>query len=204
MKRASRTVLSLLAVLSLAAGRPGGQPEPQPDEQHPEVGHPAVPRPVADWPEAKPEDVGSIDAIVSALYGLTSGAAGQPRDWDRFRSIFLPEARLVAARPAADGSAGAFFLKATEYVDANRKYFEKGGFFEKEVARRVERFGNIAHVWSTYESRHTPDAPEPYIRGINSIQLLKDGDRWWIVNVYWDFERDTDPIPAKYLQTSPD
>ena len=84
-------------------------------------------------------------------------------------------------------------------ADAIRKYFEKGGFFEKEVARRVEQFGNIAHVWSTYESRHTNDAPEPYIRGINSIQLFNDGARWWVMNVYWQAETPTGPLPADYL-----
>jgi hypothetical protein len=66
----------------------------------------------------------------------------------------------------------------TTYRDINL------GFYEKEIARRTEQFGNIAHVWSIYESRHNEDDPEPFMRGINSIQLFNDGKRWWIVNIY--------------------
>ena len=78
-------------------------------------------------------------------------------------------------------------------------YLEKNGFFEREIARRTEQFGHIAHVWSTYESRYTVDDPEPFMRGINSIQLFYDGTRWWIVTIYWQHESTAHPIPAKYL-----
>jgi hypothetical protein len=169
-------------------------------EHHPAGGHPQAPRPAPDWPQPRQADVASLDAIVKAFYDSTAGPAGQARDWDRYRSLFLPEARLIPARPSPDGGAGAMFLGVNDFVDANRKYFEKGGFFDAEVARRVEEFGNIAHVWSTYESRHVREAPEPYIRGINSIQLLKDGARWWIVSVYWDYERPESLIPGRYLR----
>ena len=81
-------------------------------------------------------------------------------------------------------------------------YFAENGFYEKEVARRVEQFGQIAHVWSTYESRHNPHDPEPFMRGINSIQLFNDGRRWWIVSIYWQQESDVDPISEKYLPTA--
>lgn len=186
--------------LSVALSITGSQPAQPGAEQHPGGGHPQIPRPAADWPKAHPEDVKSIDAVVTAFYSLAGGAAGESRDWDRYRSLFLPQGRMVAARPAADGTAGAFFLTIGEYVDANRKYFEKGGYFDHELGRRVESFGLIAHVWSAYESRHVKDSPEPYARGINSIELLKDGDRWWIVSVYWDYERPESPIPAEYLK----
>jgi hypothetical protein len=178
----------------------------QPDKQpagvdHPPAAHPNVPAPAEDWPKAKATDVASVDAILGAFYETTGGEAGQPRDWDRFRSLFLPDARLIPARARADGGCSALFLPVGDYIEQNRKYFEKIGFFDREAARRVEKFGNIAHVWSTYESRRTKDAPQPYSRGINSLQLLKDNDRWWIVNVYWDFERPDSPIPEKYLQS---
>ena len=67
------------------------------------------------------------------------------------------------------------------------------------MSRKVESYGNIAHAWSTYEARKVAEAP-PYVRGIYSVQLLKDGDRWWIVNMYWDFERPDTPIPDRYLE----
>lgn len=179
----------------------GAQPTQPDDEEHPAGGHPKIPRPEEDWPKAKAEDVSSIDAIVKAYYTVTSGARGQARDWDRYRSLFLPQSRLIAVRPAMDGSSGAMIMTPSEYVEANRKYFEKGGFFDKEIARRTETFGNMAHVWSTYESRRKAEDPEPYVRGINSMQLLRDGERWWIVSAYWDYERPESPIPDAYLKS---
>ena len=174
------------------------QPEKQPRPPLPS-GHPGAPVTAA-WPKADPADVKSIDAILAAMYQATGGNPGQPRQWDRYRSLFTPDARLIAARPGAEGGAGAMFLTVGNYVDANRTYFEKGGFFDKEVSRKMEAFGNIAHVWSTFESRHKSDDPAPYVRGINSIQLLKDGGRWWIVNLFWDFEREDVPLPEQYLK----
>ena len=187
--------------LSALLSSGGVQPAQPGSEQHPAGGHPQIPRPDADWPKPHVDDVRSIDTIIKAFYSLSGGPAGEARDWDRYRSLFLPQARLVAARPASDGTSGAFFLTIGEYVEANRKYFEKGGFFDHEISRRTEAFGNIAHVWRTYESRHVKDSPDPYVRGINSFELLKDGERYWIVNVFWDYERPEGPIPEEYLKS---
>ena len=85
------------------------------------------------------------------------------------------------------------------FIGRVEPFFEENGFYEKEIARRTEQFGNIAHVWSIYESRHNEDDPEPFMRGINSIQLFNDGKRWWIVNIYWQQESAENPIPEKYL-----
>ena len=62
----------------------------------------------------------------------------------------------------------------------------------------LEQFDRIAHVFSSYESRHRPDDPKPFMRGINSIQLFHDGRRWWIVTLYWQQDPDH-PIPGEYL-----
>ncbi|MBL8747080.1 MAG: nuclear transport factor 2 family protein [Phycisphaerae bacterium] len=154
------------------------------------AGHPGMINngPDASWPVAKAEDVASIDAIMAAFYAVPAGNPGQPRDWDRYRSLFTPDARLIPARGDAKGGAMAMYVTVTDYISLNKSYFEKGGFHDKEVDRRVDTFGHIAQVWSTFESRHSESDAEPYIRGVNSIQLLKDGDRWWVVNVFWDFE----------------
>jgi hypothetical protein len=149
-------------------------------------------------PKAKPDDVKSIDAILAALYDVISGPAGRGRDWDRMRSLFVPGARLIPAVARRDGGASARVLGVEDFITLVDKNTATTGFFEREVARKAEVFGNIAHVFSTYESRRAPDEA-PFQRGINSIQLLKDGDRWWVVTIYWDSERPGNPIPAEYL-----
>jgi hypothetical protein len=85
------------------------------------------------------------------------------------------------------------------YIARVKPYFAENGFYEREIARRTEQFGHVAHVWSTYESRHCEDDPEPFTRGINSIQLFNDGTRWWIVTIYWQHETADHPISPKYL-----
>jgi hypothetical protein len=151
------------------------------------------------FPAAKPADVASPDAILAALYEVISGPAGRARDWDRFRSLYLPGARLVPTGPKKEG-AGFFARSMTpdEYVLRATPFLEKEGFYEKEAARRVQRYGNIMQVFSTYESRHDPkDAP--FARGINSFQLFFDGTRWWVVTVFWQAETAENPIPKEFL-----
>lgn len=150
-------------------------------------------------PAAKPTDVSSPDAILTALYDVISGPAGQPRDWNRFRSLFAPGARLIPTGRRPDGTTGARVLSPEEYVARATPVFDKDGFYEKEIARRTERFGNILHAFSTYEARHKADDAQPFIRGINSIQLYFDGARWWIVTVFWQPETPEAPLPKDYL-----
>lgn len=155
-------------------------------------------------PAANPADVESIEAIINASYDVISGPAGQKRDWDRERSLFIPGARLIPTTKAAgeinpNRAITPNVLDVDGFIERSRDYLEQNGFFEREIARRTEQFGQIAHVWSTYESRHKEDDAEPFMRGINSIQLLYDDSRWWIVTVYWQHENVEDPVPAKYL-----
>jgi hypothetical protein len=150
-------------------------------------------------PMAKPADVASPDAILAAVYEVISGPAGQARDWDRFRSLYLPGARLVPTGPKKEGSG--FFARTytpDEYVARATPFFEKEGFYEKEASRRMERYGNIVQAFSTYESRHDPKEA-PFARGINSFQLFFDGTRWWVVTVFWQAETADNPIPKEFL-----
>ena len=146
-------------------------------------------------------DVASMEAIVKALYDVISGPAGQKRDWNRMRSLFIPGARLIPTGPRPTGDSGLRVMDVEGYIAGAANYLETKGFFEREIARRTERFGHIAHVFSTYESRHTGGDPAPFSRGINSIQLLDDGKRWWIVTVFWDAEREGNSLPIEYLNT---
>lgn len=158
---------------------------------------PAAPAPT---PAARPADVASLEAITVALYDVISGPAGQKRDWDRFRSLFAPGARLIVARTLPTGGAQAMVMTPEDYITRAGARLERDGFFESELAQKTEAFGNIAHRFSTYESRHTAADPKPFARGINSIQLLKDGGRWWVVSIFWDSERPGLEIPAQYLR----
>jgi len=155
--------------------------------------------PAAEAPAANPEDVKSIDAIVHAIYQCISGPAGQKRDWQRFRSLYLPGARLVPTGRRVTGEVGTRVLTVDEYVGSTEPYFEKNSFYESEVARQVNQYGRIAQVFSTYASRKAP-GEAPFARGINGIDLVNDGQRWWVVTVFWENESAENPIPEKYLQ----
>jgi hypothetical protein len=158
------------------------------------------PSPSQPAPAAKPADVSSIDAIVAAVYDVISGPANKKRDWDRMRSLFVPGARLIPTGPRQPSGYGTRVLTVDEYITRAQPFMEKEGFFEKESARRSEMFGQIAHIFSTYESRHTADEAKPFQRGINSIQLMNDGTRWWIVTIFWQGEDEKNPLPEKYLK----
>lgn len=149
------------------------------------------------WPAANPKDVESVDAIVHAVYDVISGPAGD-RDWNRMRSLFTPDARLIPIRKQQDGSFEHKPLTVEEYVQSASSYFEKDGFYESEVARRTEQFGQMAVVFTTYESRHAK-GEKPFARGINSMTFYNDGKRWWCLSIIWDAERPDNQIPDKYL-----
>ena len=160
----------------------------------------ATPAPQAATPApARPNDVDSIEHIVGAVYDVISGPAGAPRDWDRFRSLYYAGARMI---PSGRNDKGAIFARTVtpdEYATRAKDFFAKEGFYESAVANRVESWDHIAHVWSTYESRHA-SGEKPFARGVNSFQLFFDGTRWWILTVYWEGEDAAHPLPEKYLK----
>ena len=156
---------------------------------------------VVQAPAPNAKDVSSMDAIIAALYDVISGPAGQKRDWDRFRSLFAEGARLIPTAPFSPGESGMRVLDVDGYISRAGPYLDEKGFFEREIARRTETFGSIAHVFSTYDSRHNAGDAHPFSRGINSIQLVFDAKRWWVMTIFWDAETPEKPIPDKYLKT---
>ena len=150
-------------------------------------------------PQARPEDVASVEAVLAATYDVISGPAGQPRDWDRFRSLFAPGARLIPV--GCDSTRTTCRSRPRtpdEFARDAGEYFKNNAFYEREAHRVVEQYGHIAHAFSTYESRNAPDA-KPFVRGINSFQLFHDGKRWWVVTIFWNDEGSAGAIPARYL-----
>jgi hypothetical protein len=152
--------------------------------------------PLAQVPAPKPEDVKSIDSILTALYNVISGPAGD-RDWNRFRSLFLPGATLTSAGKDRDGNIRVRPRSVEDYVRGGGTYFAQHGFFENALVSRVETFGNVAHVFSSYESRNAA-GEAPFARGINSLELAYDGKRWWIASILWDEERPDNPLPKEF------
>jgi hypothetical protein len=159
---------------------------------------PASPTRAQDRPQADPADVESQDAIIAAVYDVISGGAGVERDWNRFISLFAPGARLIPMNIGQDGTARPVVITPEEYAERAGPALMRDGFFEVETHRVTEEWGHIAHMFSTYESRRSPDDAEPFDRGINSFQLAWDGSRWWVVTIFWDREAPGQPIPARY------
>jgi len=147
------------------------------------------------------KDVKSIDAVVEALYNVISGDSAVKRNWDRMRTLFIPEAKMMSTGIRRDGTMSYRAITLADYIRISGPLLEKG-FFETEISRKTEQFGNIAHVFSTYESKFKQTDARPFSRGINSIQLMFDGKRWWVVSVFWTGESPTNLIPAKYLNSN--
>jgi hypothetical protein len=131
-----------------------------------------------------------IETLVKAIYACISGAAGAPRDWERFRFLHRPEALSLRTVIDSDGHPRAEVFSVESYIANVEPFFAANDFFEIEIDQRVQRFGQVAHVWSRYEARPAPDSPRLLKRGVNSIQLFHDGSRWWVVSTIWDNERD--------------
>ena len=146
------------------------------------------------------EKVKTLDSTIENLYAVISGDAGVKRNWELFYYLFKPEAKLIPSGPNKEGVVNCRYLSPEDYVKSSGSWLEENGFFEKEIHRKIETFGNITHVFSTYETFRTSADKTPFMRGINSIQMLNDGNRWWIVNIYWTNENDNTPLPEKYLK----
>ncbi len=156
--------------------------------------------PHVDVPTITPhaDDVASIDGIMKAFYEVISGPAGQPRQWSRDRTLYIPDIRFVAMAEDKSGHPVAHVVSHQQFVDESNAILLKGGFYESEIHRVTEKFGNIAHIFSTYETRVKADGPI-IGRGINSIELFYDGKRWWVASNIWDDERPDNPLPPQYL-----
>lgn len=143
--------------------------------------------------------VASLDSTLLTLYAVISGEKGEARNWELFTYLFHPEAKLIPSGKNEEGVFEARFITPEGYIERSGKWLVENGFFEKEIHRVVQTFGNITQVFSTYESYRSEADEAPFMRGINSIQLLNDGERWWIINIYWTQESEENPIPNDYL-----
>lgn len=152
------------------------------------------------------KSVESIDSIIDTNYVLLGGEQGEPRDWDLYRHLFHPDGRLIRyEKDINDGVLRPQFLSVDDYINTTGKWLDEGrqsAFYENEAHKEVHAFGNIAQVFSTYQSFNSLEDMEnnkTHARGINSFQLLYDDGRWWILNLFWARETPDLPIPDKFL-----
>ncbi|RLD24628.1 MAG: hypothetical protein DRI71_02015 [Bacteroidetes bacterium] len=145
------------------------------------------------------EKVQTLDSTIKTLYSVISGEKGEARDWELMRFLFHPDAKLIPSGKDSLGIYHARYMTVEDYISGSGKWLIENGFFEEEIHRSVNTFGNITQVFSTYESFRSKADDKPFMRGINSIQLLNDGKRWWIINIYWTSESSENPIPKEYL-----
>ncbi len=151
---------------------------------------------------ADPADVSSLDGIIKALYESVSFAPGKQPNYDRLRTIFHRDGRLIPSKVDRDAEFSSLDLES--FVTQSREIIvisglERKGFLETEIARRTQMFGNIMHVFSTYETKDAETGSTSVQRGINSIQIVREHGRFWIMTVLWDIERPGHPIPHAYL-----
>jgi hypothetical protein len=149
---------------------------------------------------ANPADVASADAIITALYDANTVMVDRKQGADRFRSLFVPGARLMPTFRPPNGKGGIRIETVDDYVQGASSGPPRHGFSEREIARTSQAFGNILQAFSTYETHRDSTDARP-IHGINSIQLFNDGKRWWIVNLLWHAESDKHPLPERYLKS---
>jgi len=176
-------VLSLITPLAL-----GRAATPQEKKQHVQV----------QQISARPEDVGSIEGIVKASYETISGGVGVPRQWGRDRTLYDPNVRFVSVELDPKKKVVATVTSHQEFVDETDAFLVKEGFTERELGQKIERYGNVATVLSSYEGKNASTG-KVVTRGVNIFQLYYDGKRWWVLSMVWDQERPDNPIPADLL-----
>ena len=144
------------------------------------------------------DDVSTLDGIIKAYYDVVTVKKGEKVSYQRDSLLHVPNAVVGMARKGKDGKVSVKLISLKAFHENSDAYLEKNGFYEIEISRKVENFGAIYHVWSTYETRNVADGPV-IDRGINSIQLYFDGTRFWILSWVYDEETKDQPIPQKYL-----
>ena len=118
------------------------------------------------------------------------------------RQLFMPDARLVVLVKSPDGSFAPKTLTVEDWI-ARVKQRGSEAFYERQVKYTSDDYGHIAHLWSTYEIRPTPDG-KATARGINSIEAVNDGHEWKVAQILWEAESPAEPVPQQYLPKNHD
>ncbi|MEE9207558.1 MAG: hypothetical protein V3U67_04155 [Gemmatimonadota bacterium] len=149
-------------------------------------------------PGPRPSDWETPDAIITALYDVISIEAGDKIDWARDDALYIDGVRQVAMSTRPDGQVVINNMSVADFQVQSGAWIEENGFVEYEIGRHSDRYGNVMQVFSAYEGKQGADGPV-ITRGINSITLVHDGDRWWVAAIVWDRETPDNPVPDEYL-----
>jgi len=139
----------------------------------------------------------SIDTVITELYGSLKFNSNKMPDWDRFRSLFIDDAYLIHVADTTYQR-----MSVETFIEAYQEQIDSGNFIsfnEYEIHRVTDTYGHISQVYSTYKEEAETSGGPINSRGINSIQLLKKGNRWYIVSIIWYDENEKNPIPPGYL-----
>lgn len=144
------------------------------------------------------DTVSTLNGIIKAYYDVVTVEKGGKVYYERDSLLHWPNVMVGSTSVSKSGKMTFHYMSLKEYHQRSDASLAAKGFDEREISRKVEQFGTIYHVWSTYESRNTHNGPV-IERGINSIEMFFDGTRFWILGWFYDGERKDNPIPAKYL-----
>jgi hypothetical protein len=149
--------------------------------------------------------VQSVDALIKSFYACLGGEAGEPRDWEFFKFLFHPQANKIGYEKDINGNLRPQFISPNEYVEKTGYWLQtkrETAFYEREIGRIEETYGNMAHVLSVCEAFHNKEdmaKNKPYKQDVKSIQLAYYKGRWWIISMYWHGVTPEFPLPERYL-----
>ncbi|MBU2951495.1 hypothetical protein KO493_12385 [Tamlana agarivorans] len=141
----------------------------------------------------------TLNSTIKTYYDVVSAKKDTVRNWKQFKYLFKKDAKLIPSGKDKMGVYHVGYLSPDDYKKKSTVWFKENGFIQNEIHRKTEIFGNMAQVFSTFEAYHDLSDEEPFLRGINSFQLLYDEERWWIINIYWTHETHRNLIPKDYL-----
>lgn len=151
---------------------------------------------------ADPSDVSTLDGIIKAFYESVSFSSGSQPNFRRFRTLFHPQGMVVPSKvdkmmPQSVLDIDSFIKNSVENIVLTG--MERKGSIVGEIARRTLTFGNIAHIFSTFQTKNKQEETKPQQRGVYSIQMIRESHRWWVISLIWETERQDMPLPKAYL-----
>ena len=137
-----------------------------------------------------------VRAAMGRYYELFCFKGGATPDPEELRDLFMPEGKVINSNPDLPRA-----LNVEQFIDlqqAQATHRAATGFYEREQFQKIDLFGNVAHVLSTYaklDRSHT----EPFALGVGSVQLIKVQERWLISVVAWYDQTAEVQVPERYL-----